>query len=121
MRVRSALLGFLVLLPPSAHGAHTCPEPLATARRLVLVTMPTMASPAATMRGFERANVKASWQLTSPAEPAVLGRRGAGWGAGFRDLAREGEPIKREGDLRTPAGIYALGPSFGFAAASLPG
>src|SRR5262245_47670404 len=104
MRPCSALLALLLLPTSSALHGQTCPEPLATARGLVLVTVPTMTSSTATMRVFERPRVEAPWQLVHPAEPAVVGHRGTGWGAGFRDFAREGEPIKREGDLRTPAG-----------------
>lgn len=121
MRLCSALLALGVLLTPSSLRAQTCPEPLAAAHRLVLVTFPTMASPSATMRLFERAPGEASWRLVHPAEPAVLGVKGAAWGAQFRHLARDGEPVKVEGDRRTPAGIYALGPSFGFAPSPLPG
>jgi D-alanyl-D-alanine dipeptidase len=78
-------------------------------------------SSAATLRLYERPEAGASWQLVHPAEPVVAGARGAGWSPWFRHLAREGDPMKREGDQRTPAGIYALGPSFGFAASPLPG
>ena len=121
MRLCSALLALAALLAPSSLSAQACPEPLAGAHRLVLVTFPIMASPAATMRLFERAPGEASWRPVHPAEPAMLGVKGAAWGFRFRHLARDGEPVKVEGDRRTPAGFYALGPSFGFAPSSLPG
>ena len=121
MRLCSALFALGVLLTPSSLRAQTCPEPLAAAHRLVLVTFPTMASPSATMRLFERAPGEASWRLVHPAEPVMLGARGAAWGFRFRHLARDGDPVKVEGDRRTPAGFYGLGPSFGFASSPLPG
>jgi L,D-peptidoglycan transpeptidase YkuD (ErfK/YbiS/YcfS/YnhG family) len=43
------------------------------------------------------------------------------WGPGFTQLARRGEPLKRERDWRTPAGIYRIGAPFGFAASNRPG
>ncbi|MGI8527510.1 MAG: hypothetical protein ACR2K5_15320 [Pseudolabrys sp.] len=43
------------------------------------------------------------------------------WSFAFRDLTRQGEPIKIDGDNRIPAGIYRLGPGFGFAAPRRPG
>jgi L,D-peptidoglycan transpeptidase YkuD (ErfK/YbiS/YcfS/YnhG family) len=69
----------------------------------------------ATVRLYERDGAKLPWRLVHPAEPAVVGRSGLGWGAGFGDLARGGEPKKVEGDMRTPAGVYRVGAPFGFA------
>jgi L,D-peptidoglycan transpeptidase YkuD (ErfK/YbiS/YcfS/YnhG family) len=43
-----------------------------------------------------------------------------GWSQFFLKLARRGEPLKVEGDKRTPAGIYPIGRSFGILASSRP-
>jgi len=94
----------------------TCPSLLQDARRLILVTAPTMNTLAATVRLFERDTIETPWRVVHSAEPAVLGRFGMGWGQGFRDLARGKEPLKSEGDMRTPAGIYPTRSTFGFAA-----
>jgi D-alanyl-D-alanine dipeptidase len=51
----------------------------------------------------------------------VLGAKGAAWGHGFHHLAKPGDPLKREGDKRTPAGVFAFGRPFGFAPSPLPG
>ena len=45
--------------------------------------------------------------------PAVVGRNGLAWGRGVRTDLPAGEPQKREGDGRAPAGIFKLGPAFG--------
>lgn len=55
------------------------------------------------------------------AEPVMLGSRGLAWGRAFRDLVADGEPIKIEGDKRSPAGIYAIVRPFGFAPSPLAG
>ena len=49
--------------------------------------------------------------------PAVCGRKGMAWGSGLVP-ARPGTtltPVKREGDQKTPAGIFRLGECLGYA------
>lgn len=80
-----------------------------------------MAAITGTAQSFERASPAEAWRSVGPAEPAVLGRTGMAWGLGFHQLASAGEPRKIEGDGRTPAGVYRIGKSFGFAASPRPG
>lgn len=100
---------------------QTCPPMLGDARRLVLVTTASMAAFRATVQIFERGSLDAPWRPVQRPEPAVVGLSGIAWGHPFRNLARVGEPLKIEGDKRTPAGVYRIGRSFGFAASSRPG
>lgn len=45
----------------------------------------------------------------------VLGRKGLGWGRGVVEIPHErGEPVKKEGDGRAPAGIFVLMYIFGY-------
>ena len=101
-------------------GRAPCPLALSEADRLVLVTTPTMDGPSATLETFERASPSGPWRRRSGPEPAVVGQAGLGWGFTFRDKAVPGEPLKMEGDQRSPAGIFAIGKSFGFAATDRP-
>lgn len=87
----------------------------------MLVITPTMNSARATLQTFERAAPDRPWQPRSDPQTAVVGKAGLGWGLTFRDAAAPGEPLKKEGDKRSPAGIFALGPAFGFGASDLPG
>ena len=105
------MAGFFSLSGP----ALACPPELEHARRLILVTAPTMTSVAAKLTLYERDSAERPWRRIHAAEPAVVGRSGLGWGANFVDLAKAGEPKKAEGDMRTPAGIYPVGAPFGFA------
>jgi L,D-peptidoglycan transpeptidase YkuD (ErfK/YbiS/YcfS/YnhG family) len=100
--------------------AQSCPAPLANAERLVLVTAPSMNDMTATMRLYERASAKEPWRALGATEPATIGRAGMGWSQFFLRLARRGEPLKVEGDKRTPAGLYPIGRSFGILASSRP-
>ena len=90
----------------AAMTSSACPPILQNAARLILVTAPTMDAVAGELRLFERDKPQLPWRLAHAAEPTVLGLKGMGWGGGFAGLARSGEPIKTEGDDRTPAGIF---------------
>lgn len=95
--------------------AETCPRPIAEASRLVLVTTRSMDTELATMQLFTRRSHNKPWKRVSEAEPAVVGKAGLGWGYPFLDVKEGEEPEKVEGDKRTPAGFFRIGPSFGFA------
>lgn len=109
------------LLTTLAAQAQQCPAPLATAKRLVLATAPDMNRERVVLRFFVRASANQPWRMIGRPRKAVIGRAGMGWGHTFRGHARKGEPVKREGDKRTPAGFFRLGASFGFEGSSRPG
>ena len=58
---------------------------------------------------FERENV--SWKLVEHTIPVVVGESGMAWGLGLHPTVQGNQ--KREGDLKSPAGIFSLGPAFG--------
>ena len=107
------------VMPPTLR-AEACPALLDGARRLALVTFTNMNSAAASLRLFERRTPDDVWRALRPPEPVVLGAKGAAWSQAFRHLKRRRDPVKREGDQRTPAGLFAFGPPFGFASSPLP-
>lgn len=110
-----------VLAEPAASATTYCPRVLHRATRLIIVTVPTMDGTKATMRTFVRKSPASSWKPEGTPESAVVGANGIGWGGPFIHLARRGEPIKQEGDKRTPAGLYRLGATFGFDKSDRPG
>ena len=63
------------------------------------------------MRFFEREN--GQWQQRGEARPVMLGRAGSAWGIGLHPAQASG-PQKREGDGRNPAGVFSIGPAFGY-------
>jgi D-alanyl-D-alanine dipeptidase len=119
MRAAGALL-ILVLSAAAAYG-QSCPEPLASARRLVLVTSQGVSTSNATIQRFERGSTGDAWRPVSGPQSALIGRNGMAWAYAFRSLARTGEPIKVDGDKRVPAGVFKIGSSFGFAPSNRPG
>ena len=65
----------------------------------------------ATLYLFERKGE--SWQRRGEGMPAVVGKLGLGWDPAAQARA-PGEPVKREGDLKAPAGIFPLSLAMGF-------
>jgi L,D-peptidoglycan transpeptidase YkuD (ErfK/YbiS/YcfS/YnhG family) len=114
-------IAFGIAALTSEAAAGYCPGDLGVATRLVLVVVPTMDTTKAVMQTFERDTPASAWTRSSAPEPTVVGARGIAWGDSFRSFARGDEPIKHEGDQRTPAGIYRFGASFGFAKTNRPG
>jgi L,D-peptidoglycan transpeptidase YkuD (ErfK/YbiS/YcfS/YnhG family) len=111
-----ALTGaLLTLLAAPAMATTYCPRVLHRATRLIIVTVPTMDATGAKMRTFARKSPSASWTPQGTAETAVVGAQGIAWGHPYASYAKRGEPIKKEGDQRSPAGLYRLGATFGFA------
>ena len=107
-----------VAQPRPSSNAPSCPEPLASARRLVLVTADGLATSKASLALFERTASGGAWRAVGQVSPAIIGRRGMAWSFAFRQLAAKGEPVKVDGDKRAPAGIYSIGARFGFAASN---
>jgi D-alanyl-D-alanine dipeptidase len=119
--LRTSLLLLCLLLAPVAAQAQSCPAPLASAHRLVLVVADTTSSTVVTVRRFERAMPASSWKAVGGPAHALIGHKGVGWAHAFARFAQAGEPVKIEGDKRTPAGFFTIGPSFGFAASTRRG
>jgi D-alanyl-D-alanine dipeptidase len=105
-----------VLSCPAAAFAQSCPAPLDSAKRLVLVVANDMTTNRASVRRFERAAAGAPWRAMSGPQSALIGLKGMAWSHAFRVYAAAGEPIKVDGDKRIPAGFYRTGSSFGFSA-----
>jgi L,D-peptidoglycan transpeptidase YkuD (ErfK/YbiS/YcfS/YnhG family) len=121
MRKRTALIFAATTILLSPVDAKTCPDLIAEASRLVLVTTRSMDTQLATVQLFARQAANKPWKRISATEPAVVGKAGLGWGYSFVDVKDREEPEKVEGDKRTPAGFFRIGASFGFAPSRRPG
>ena len=82
------------------------------ARTLIVVTTADWDSTQARLRTFTR--VDGEWQPAAQSFAVALGRQGSAWGEGLHPVQMQG-PQKREGDGRSPAGVFAIGPAFGYA------
>lgn len=92
-------------------------SPIAEARQLIVVTSRDWDASAAQLRRFERGG-DGAWHAVGAAVPVMLGRSGSAWGQGLHP-AQAGGPQKREGDGRAPAGVFAIGEAFGYAATGI--
>ena len=67
----------------------------------------------AVLQKYERASADAPWRPVGAPIRAAVGRTGLAWGRGLAVEHGPG-PEKREGDGKAPAGIFPLGPAFGY-------
>ena len=102
--------------PVAAARATRRASPLDGVRQLVVVTTPDWNATKATVTRWERDDLNAPWRQILPAEPAVIGRTGLAWATDSL-VGPDPAPVKREGDGRSPAGIFPLDTIFGFRAA----
>ena len=74
----------------------------------------------AILRAYERTEREASWTPVGAPIEASLGRSGLAWGRGLHPRGPTG-PVKREGDGRSPAGVFDLLLVTGYAKAAPSG
>ena len=82
--------------------------------QLLFVTTADMNASTGTMQRYELHN--GTWKKVGKKIAVNVGRNGLGWGRGILEVPHNNDaPVKHEGDGRAPAGIFALGPVFGYA------
>jgi zinc D-Ala-D-Ala dipeptidase len=104
------------LLPFWLHAQQGPPlrETLSQSSQMVVVTTKDWTATEGSLRRFERK--ERAWQQVGPSARVVVGRSGLGWGWGLTIPPASSDPQKREGDGRSPAGIFRLTYAFGYAA-----
>jgi zinc D-Ala-D-Ala dipeptidase len=117
MRRDALSLTLTFLTPLFACQPQTDVSPRArvdASQQLVVVTTPSWTSTVGSMTRFQRATPTSAWRRIDAPVPLVVGRTGIAWGVGFDNASSDG-PHKREGDGKSPAGIFAIDTAFGFA------
>ncbi len=87
----------------------------AACQQLLLAVTPSYESTQGVLYKFQRENNSVAWRKDGAALAIVIGRAGLGWGEGLHTSIPANRPLKREGDGRSPAGVFALSTAFGFA------
>ena len=113
-------LGLLVVLtacggdaPPPQRSASPLP---ADSDQLLTVVTADDAATTGTLRRYQRE--QGEWQPVGAPMAIVVGRTGLAWGRGLATENPVDGPVKREGDGKSPSGMFDLGPVFGFAPAA---
>jgi hypothetical protein len=118
------LLGVAGIAAVSAQAAEA--DALMQSRQMIVVTTPDWNAVEGTLQRYERGTLHATWRLVGDPIAIVVGQKGMGWGIGVipgdgAKIRLDSDPVKREGDGKSPAGIFGLGTAFGDASQPLPG
>ena len=114
-------LFFLILLlgscesPPSEFSKIESPKkvnnPFDKSSQLVIVTSPSDSMITGTLQRYEKQGEQ--WIKAANPHPITLGKTGLAWGSGVHE--EKSDYYKKEGDGKSPAGIFTFGTAFGYA------
>jgi D-alanyl-D-alanine dipeptidase len=104
---------FVSILGALSAALDSSPVP-ASSRQLVLVVTPNESATSGVLYRFERESQGSLWKPLGSEWPIVIGRTGLASGAGLHREPVPGLPMKKEGDGKSPAGVFALTSAFGF-------
>jgi len=112
--MKKAILILSIFFNVSWCFAEATPQTLlSTSKQLIIVSTSDWGSVNGQMQRFTRDSTQSSWKAVGNSIPVVIGKNGMGWDLHFKN-SQDTSPIKQEGDGRTPIGVYAIGPMFGF-------
>lgn len=99
----------------SAQNLSEIKNPLSNSLQLIIVLTNDWNSNSGSLEYFERKKLDDKWiSLNQPFEIAI-GKNGLAWGYGLHGNQLSDYKIKKEGDGKSPAGIFSLGSVFGYA------
>lgn len=87
-------------------------NPLISSEQLMVVITSNWDNLQGTIYVFDKIDNK--WVLNF-SNPIVVGGKGLGMGDGLVPFKIDDAPIKKEGDMKSPAGIFSFGTAFGYA------
>jgi D-alanyl-D-alanine dipeptidase len=93
-------------------AAAESPVPSNT-EQLLVVTTSDWSTISGSLQRFERKGAQSNWRKVGDVVPIVVGRNGLGVGRGLNATNDLVGPIKREGDGKSPAGIFRISSAFG--------
>ena len=128
MKSMYIFLGLLLGAPGTLAVSSQAAEPgaLMQSTQMIVVTTPDWNAVEGTLQRYQRGTPREPWRRAGEPIAIVVGKNGMGWGIGViatddPKVRLASDPVKKEGDGRSPAGIFALGTAFGDSAQPLPG
>jgi len=112
LSLRSRCLGLLAFAAIVPAAAFETPAAWSVSRQMIVVTTDGWNADHGTMRTYVREGTH--WKQEGPVADVTIGKRGSAWGLGLHP-PEQGGPVKKEGDGRSPAGVFRVGPAFGYA------
>jgi D-alanyl-D-alanine dipeptidase len=117
-------MSFLLCLLLVASAAE--PDPFTRSTQMIVVTTSDWNAVEGRLVRYERAAPREPWRPIGEPIPIVVGKNGLGWGIGMiatddPKLRAASDPVKKEGDGKAPAGVFALGTAFGYAPQAMRG
>jgi L,D-peptidoglycan transpeptidase YkuD (ErfK/YbiS/YcfS/YnhG family) len=109
----------ILLMQPSARNTWCSgDDPLRDSRQVLIVSTADWDSAGGVMQRYERTAPGEEWTPVGNPIAVVVGRNGMAWGRGLHTLPPDAAPIKKEGDGKSPAGIFGFSHAFGLAPSS---
>jgi L,D-peptidoglycan transpeptidase YkuD (ErfK/YbiS/YcfS/YnhG family) len=108
----------LLALPSLVFAKEAPPSVLAHSTQMIVVTTADWNAVSGSLQRYQRSSPGAAWRTVGGPITIVVGKRGTAWGIGAAPItavSRPEDPVKREGDRKSPAGIFRFGTSFGYA------
>ena len=112
LRLPALLAGLALLCSCTTRADRIAAVPWRDSGQAVVVVVADWNSQRGTLHAYERNGT--AWREALPAHEVMVGRSGSAWGLGLHPAMGEG-PVKREGDGRSPAGVFSIGHAFGYA------
>jgi D-alanyl-D-alanine dipeptidase len=130
MKPASILLCLLLIAGWCASGSTQArafkSDALARSTQTIIVTTSSWNAVEGRLERYERATTHDKWRPVGEPISIVVGKNGLGWGIGViatddYNVRVASDPVKREGDGKSPAGVFALGTAFGYTPQPLRG
>ena len=105
------ILVWIVVVTLCSFGKNTLPK--RDTKQLIVVTTQNWTTSRGELQRYEK--IDSHWHKVGKAIAIRLGRNGLGWGIGLHTLPKDAKIIKKEGDGKSPAGLFGLKQAFGYA------